>query len=228
MICLTLPTSTKDDQELQAAAENHLPLVRAMVQRFPGHGFEPEELYQQGCVGLMKALARFDPSRGTSFSTYAAAMILGEMRMLSRLTAPVHIPRTDRELHLRIRRLTAQLTHQLHREPTVQEIASILRMDAAELMLLMEEVSVTSTDALTDGGTALHEFIPDSDDWLGRLELQDLIDSLPESDQELVRLRWHEGQSQAAAGKHLGLTQVQVSRREALIRKELQRRWLEA
>ena len=228
MICLTLPTSTQDEQDLQAAAENHLPLVRAMVQRFPTRGFEPEELYQQGCVGLMKALSRYDPSRGTSFSTYAAAMILGEMRMLSRLTAPVHIPRTDRELHIRIRKLTDQLTRQLRREPTVQEIASILRMDAAELMLLMEEVSVTSTDALTDDGTSLHEFIPDPDDWLGRMELQDLIDSLPEIDQELVRLRWYAKMPQAAVGKQLGLTQVQVSRREAVIRKELQKRWLEA
>jgi len=231
MTCRSLPQmsySLQQRQALQTAAENHLPLVLTMVRRFPGHEYEPEELYQQGCIGLMKALARYDPSRGTSFSTYAAAMILGEMRMLSRLTAPLHIPRTDRELHARIRRLTDELTRQLHREPTVQELASVMRMDAADLILLMEEVTVTSTDAMTSRDTPLHEFLPDTDDWLTRLELQDILSHLPEQDRDLLRLRWSEGLSQTETGKQLGLTQLQVSRREAVLRRTLQKQWLEA
>ena len=111
-------------QAMQELAEDHLPLVAAMVRRFPWHGREREELYQQGCVGLMKALARYDPSLGTSFSTYAAAMILGEMRMLCRMDAPVHVPRRDRELRSRVRRTERMLTQHLGRDPTVQELAS--------------------------------------------------------------------------------------------------------
>ncbi|MBQ8201070.1 MAG: sigma-70 family RNA polymerase sigma factor [Clostridia bacterium] len=214
-------------QAMQALAEDHLPLVGAMVRRFPHHGHEPEELYQQGCIGLMKALARFDPDQGTAFSTYAAAMILGEMRMLCRLDAPIHIPRPEREKRSRIRKAEATLTAHLGREPTIQELAELLRMDAADLVLLMEEVSVTSSDALTEQGTPLTDLLPDDDDWLSRLEIRDLLDHLPDSDRKLIHLRCEQGLSQAETARQLGMTQVQVSRREAVLRRQLQRAWLE-
>ena len=118
-------------EAVAALAEEHLPLVAAMVSRFPWYGRDREELYQQGCVGLMKAMARYDPSYGTAFSTYAAAMILGEMRMLCRNDAPVHIPRRDRELRSRVRRTERMLTEHLGRDPTVQELASTMRMGSA-------------------------------------------------------------------------------------------------
>ena len=203
---------------MQRIAEDHLPLVGAMVRRFPHHGRETEELYQQGCIGLMKALARYDPDYGVAFPTYAAAMILGEMRQLCRIDAPIHIPRTERELRLRIRRAEATLSQHLGREPTVQEIASMLRMDASELMLHMEEISVTSTDAPTREGTSIAEFLPDPDDWQRRLELRDIIERLPERDRELILLRYHLGLTQTETARRMGMTQVQVSRREAVVK----------
>ena len=122
---------------MQAFAEDHLPLVAALVRRFPPGHHEAEELYQQGCIGLMKALARYQPEKGVAFSTYAVPVILGEMRMLSRQNAPIHIPRPERELRSRVRRTTENLSSALGREPTVDELATALRMDAADLMLLM-------------------------------------------------------------------------------------------
>ena len=214
-------------QERKALAENHLPLVAAMVRRFPRDQREREELYQQGCVGLMKALARYDASLGTAFSTYAAAMILGEMRMLSRLDMPVHIPRRDRELRGRIRRAEAVLTAHLGREPTVQEIAKAMKVDPAELVFFMEEISVTSIDAAAPGGTQMAELLPDQDDWMNRLLLRDLIAHLPERDQKLLLLRYRYGLSQTETAKRLGMTQVQVSRREMQIKAQLKKEWLD-
>lgn len=210
---------------MQAFAEQHLPLVAMMVRRCPKDGREPEEMYQQGCIGLMKALARYDPSRGTTFSTYAASMILGEMRMLTRLNAPIHIPRPEREQRQRLRRAMETLTAHLGREPTITELASLLRMDASELVFLMDEVTVSSTDALSAQGTALHEHLPDGDDWLQRLELRDLLSHLSEQDRKLMQLRYAEGLSQAETARRLGMTQVQVSRRETVLRRLLRQEW---
>ena len=214
-------------QERKALAENHLPLVAAMVRRFPRYGREREELYQQGCVGLMKALARYDASLGTAFSTYAAAMILGEMRMLSRMDMPIHIPRRDRELRGRIRRAENMLTAHLGREPTVQELAKTLKVDPTELVLSMEEISVTSMDAATAAGTQMSELLPDHDDWMSRLLMRDLISRLPERDQKLLLLRYRYGLSQTETARRLGMTQVQVSRREMQIKAQLKKEWLD-
>lgn len=214
-------------EAVQALAENHLTLVAAMVRRFPGSWREREELYQQGCVGLMKAIARYDPTIGAAFSTYAAAMILGEMRMLTRLEAPVHIPRRDRELRSRIRRAQSALTTTLGREPTIQELASMLRMEASELVLAMEEVSVTSMDAPSERGGQFADVIPDSDDWMNRLLIKDLIARLPRQDRQLLLLRYRFNLSQTETARRMGMTQVQVSRREMMIKAQLRRQWQE-
>ena len=210
---------------MQAFAEDHLPLVAALVRRFPPGQYETEELYQQGCIGLMKALARYQPDLGVAFSTYAVPVILGEMRMLSRQNAPIHIPRPERELRSRIRRMTESLSAALGREPTVDELATALRMDAADLMLLMEEVSVASTDAVPVDGSPLAETLPAEDDWLARMELRDLIGRLPERDRQLMLLRCRDRLSQRETARQLGMTQIQVSRREAVLRRQLRAEW---
>lgn len=206
-----------DPEALQRLAEEHLPLVGMLTRRFPSP-LPKDELYQQGVVGLMKALRRFDPARGVAFSTYAAAMILGEMRMLSRQNAPLHIPRPEAELRRRIRHAQDVLTAALHREPTVTELAEALHMDAAELPLHIEEITVTSTD-----GEEGAPILPDPEDWQMRIELRDILSRLPETDRQLILLRHRAGLTQAQAGQRLGLTQMQVSRREAIIRTLLRR-----
>ena len=214
-------------QAMQELAEDHLPLVAAMVRRFPWHAREREELYQQGCVGLMKALARYDPSMGAGFSTYAAAMILGEMRMLCRMDAPVHVPRRDRELRSRVRRAERTLAGRLGREPTMQELAQLLRMEPAELALSMEQIQVTSMDAPLPDGRSLQELLPDRDDWMNRLLLRDAVSRLSREDQRLLLLRLRLGKTQAETARAMGISQVQVSRREAAIKQRLRRAWTE-
>lgn len=209
-------------EAVQALAEKHLPLVGMLVKRFPGEG-NREELYQQGVVGLMKALRRFNPDRGTSFSTYAAAMILGEMRMLRRQEAILHIPRPEEELRRRIHQAESRLTSLFHREPTMTELAAELRMDPAELALHMDQISVSSTDAQSHEGTPLSEWLADPEDWQKRIELRDILARLPEQDRRLLLLRHRSGLTQAQAGQRLGMTQMQVSRREKIIRTLLKR-----
>lgn len=210
-------------EALQALAEKHLPLVGAMVGHFAPGFSSKEELYQQGVIGLMKALHRYDPQRGTAFSTYAAAMILGEMRMLQRLNAPIHLPRTEIELRRRIGQAEAALIAALHREPTIIELADALHIEAPDLVLHMEEISVASTDAQGDGGAPLGDILPDPEDWQKRIEIRDILARLPEKDRQLLLLRHRAGLTQAQAGQRLGLTQMQVSRREAIIRTLLRR-----
>ena len=210
-------------QALQQLAEKHLPLVGAMLQRFPHAPQEREELYQQGCVGLMKALAGFDPLRGTTFSSYAAAMILGEMHMLRRTSAPIRLPQREAVLRRDIRRTQSALAARLQREPTVTELAEEMHMDAAEMMLHLEAVTVASTDAPTAAGTPLADVLPDPADLERQAELRDILRRLPEMDQRLILLRYRIGLTQAEAGQHLGMTQMQVSRREKIIRTLLQR-----
>lgn len=214
-------------EALQELAENHLPLVAAMVRRFPPCQHEREELYQQGCIGLMKALARFDPTYGTSFSTYAAPLILGEMRALCRLDAPIHIPRTDKALQRRIAHAREHLSLCFSREPTVQELASVMRMDPSELILAMEQIQVTSSNT-SSSGRSLIDLIPDQDNWMERLLLRDLLSRLSQQDRRLIILRLHMGKTQTETARSLGLSQVQVSRREMAIKRELRQAWFAA
>ena len=210
-------------EAMQALAEKQLPLVGMLAKRFPAGFGSREELYQQGVVGLMKALRRYDPAHGTAFSTYAAAMILGEMRMLRRMDEPIHIPRTEMALRRQLQRTEDALSAKLGRDPTVTELAGALHMDPAELMLHMEKISVASTDALSPGGTALADMLPDPEDWQERVELRDILSRLPEADRKLILLRHRMGLTQAEAGQRLGMTQMQVSRREKIIRTLLKR-----
>jgi len=211
-------------QAMQVLAEDHLPLVAASVRRFPWHYKEKEELYQQGCIGLMKALARYDPGYGVAFSTFATALILGEMKMLCRLDTPIHIPRSDRELRNRIRQTTDKLALSLGREPTVQELASVLRTDPSELTLAMESISIASGN--TTSGQALIELLPDQDRWIDRMLLRDMISRLSPPDQKLLLLRFRLGKTQVETARVLGMSQVQVSRRESLVKEQLRKAWM--
>ena len=216
------------EEALRALAETQLPLVRLLAGRMPWHGQSREELVQQGVIGLMKALRRYDPSQGTAFSTYAAALILGEMRQLRRQDVPIHIPRTDRELRFQLRRARETLTRALGREPSINELAAEVRREPAELVLLLEDVCVTSLDApVREDGAPLTDLLPDSDPWLDRLMLRDLLSRLSPDDRQLWELRCRQGLSQAETAARLGLSQSQISRREKALRLLLRSAWLD-
>lgn len=192
------------------AVTRHLPLVGMALRRFPHSPEEREELYQQGCVGLMEAARRYDASRG-AFSTYAVPCILGEMRAWRRKASGM--PRTDYRLMCAIRAMQEKLTAEMHREPTVQELADALHITA-------EDVIAHAPGHQADADAAL---LPSPEDMERRIELRDILQRLPKQDQQLILLRHRLGLTQAETGARLGMTQMQVSRREAIIRTLLHR-----
>lgn len=209
----------------KALAECHLPLVASLVRRFPPGLCEPEELFQQGCIGLMKAAVRFRPEMQLQFSTYAVPVILGEMRALSRQLAPIHIPRPERELRQRYRKIYASLSEEFQREPTVDEIAAALCIPAAELAFLTENITFSSADEMNADGICLADTASDPQNWLTQIELEDMISRLHPADRQLLTLRHFEGLTQVETAARMGLTQVQVSRRETVLRRHLRQLW---
>lgn len=195
----------------------NLPLVHSLANRFRGRGIEYEELFSAGSVGLVKAYDNFDESRGLCFSTYAVPVILGEIRRLFRDGGAVKMSRSLKELSLRAARARDELSKN-GAEPTIGEIADYLGVppeDAAEAVAAgLPPVSLTSAE---DGG----EYdLPDEScesSLIDKLALRQCLAELAEEDRRLIILRYFRDQTQSQTAAVLGMTQVQVSRRERKI-----------
>lgn len=202
------------------AAEAHLGLVRLCANRFRERGIEYEELYSAGCLGLVKAANAFDPERGVCFSTYAVPVILGEIRRLFREGGSIRVGRRLQELSLRANRIAAQLRQQNGAEPTVRQIADALGISEAETAeALCAAQPVSSLTAETDDGEVCTDIpVPSPETQIQEhLALEQVLSLLNDRDRELIRLRYTENMTQTAAAAMLGMTQVQVSRREKKI-----------
>lgn len=202
------------------AAEAHLGLVRLCANRFRERGIEYEELYSAGCLGLVKAANAFDPERGVCFSTYAVPVILGEIRRLFREGGSIRIGRRLQELSLRANRIAAQLRQQNGAEPTVRQIADALGISETETAeALCAAQPVSSLTAETDDGEVCTDIpVPSPETQIQEhLALEQVLALLDDRDRELIRLRYTENMTQTAAAAMLGMTQVQVSRREKKI-----------
>lgn len=202
------------------AAEAHLGLVRLCANRFRERGIEYEELYSAGCLGLVKAANAFDPERGVCFSTYAVPVILGEIRRLFREGGSIRIGRRLQELSLRANRIAAQLRQQNGAEPTVRQIADALGISETETAeALCAAQPVSSLTAETDDGEVCTDIpVPSPETQIQEhLALEQVLALLDDRDRELIRLRYTENMTQTAAAARLGMTQVQVSRREKKI-----------
>ena len=202
------------------AAEEHLGLVHLCANRFRERGIEYEELYSAGCMGLVKAANAFDPARGVCFSTYAVPVIMGEIRRLFREGGSVHIGRRLQSLAQQAGRAANDLRQSLGREPTVRELAAHLHMseaDTAEALCAARPV-VSLTAENEDGDTVLDIPVPSPEQEIQEhLALRQVLSLLNEADRRLISLRYEQNMTQSAAAKQLGMTQVQVSRREKKI-----------
>lgn len=202
------------------AAEAHLGLVHLCAKRFRERGIEYEELYSAGCLGLVKAANAFDPERGVCFSTYAVPVILGEIRRLFREGGSVHIGRRLQELGFRANRIAEELRQKNGTEPTVRQIAQALGVSEAETAeALCAAQPVSSLTAETDDGEIIADIpVPSPETRIQEhLALEQVLTLLDARDRELIRLRYRENQTQSETAARLGMTQVQVSRREKKI-----------
>jgi RNA polymerase sigma factor, sigma-70 family len=201
--------------------EGNLPLVHKLANRFRGRGVEYEELYAAGCVGLVKAVDRFEPERGLCFSTYAVPVILGEIRRLFRDGGSVKISRSLKELSVKAARVRDQLS--ANGEPRISDIAQALGVtpeEAAEA--LCAGIPPVSLDHGGEDGEPLPVPSASGEDALiDRLALRQCLSELSGEDREILMLRYFRRKTQCETAQILGMTQVMVSRRERKLLKEL-------
>ncbi len=219
-------TDITEDRDL-LITEN-LGLVHSCAHRFIGRGIEYEDLYQAGCMGLVKAFDAFDNERGTRFSTYAVPVILGEMRRLFRDGGTVKVSRSLKELSLRAVREKEAFSVKEGREPTVSELAELLFVSPEEvteaLCAAAPVISLTVNE--DDGGGQVDVPVESPEEQISeRLSVIKAVSDLEEKDRVLIKLRYYQNKTQTETAKLLGMTQVQVSRREKkileILRKEL-------
>ncbi len=204
----------------------NLGLVHSCAHRFTGRGIEYEDLFQAGCMGLVKAFDAFDTERGVRFSTYAVPVILGEMRRLFRDGGTVKVSRSLKELSLKTTKERENFLLKNGREPTVSELSEILSVSAEEvteaLCAAAPVISLTAGEDEGGGQTDVPVESPE-DEITERLSVIKAISDLEEKDRTLIKYRYYENKTQTETAKILGMTQVQVSRREKKILEILRR-----
>lgn len=199
--------------------EKNLGLVHACAKRFKGRGVEYDDLFQAGCVGLIKAADNFDETRGFSFSTYAVPVILGEIKRIFRDGGSIKIGRAIKEKSRNAVKKKEEISVSLGREPTVSELADVLGIDVAETaMLLNASVPAISLTSGAEGEEQTDIPVDSPENEISDfLALRQVLASLEERDKKMIELRYYKGFTQQKTAEHLGMTQVQVSRREKTV-----------
>ena len=207
---------------------SNIGLVHACAKRFTGRGIEYDDLFQAGCMGLVKAADGFDESRGLKFSTYAVPVILGEMRRLFRDGGTVKVSRSLKELALRATREREKYLSREGREPTVGELADLLGVDTEEaaeaLGASLPPLSLTRSGEEDEGDQIDVPVSPPEENITDHLALQQVLSELEPRDRALIVLRYLNRHTQQATADRLGMTQVQVSRREKIILEEMRKK----
>ena len=221
-----------DKTAREALVKDNLGLVWSIVKRFAGRGYEQEDLFQIGSIGLLKAIDKFDLQYQVRFSTYAVPMIAGEIRRFLRDDGMIKVSRSLKELAVKVFSLKEQLTDNYGREPTVEEIAKELGVSSEEVAASLEAgaqiESIYRPLSATEGEKGvlmdkLEEKSEAQEQLLNRLTLEKLMKDLGEQEKELILRRYFYGQTETA--KALKVSQVQISRLEKKCLKELRKRF---
>lgn len=205
-------------------------LIWSIVRRFTGRGYEAEDLFQIGSIGLMKAIDKFDLSYEVKFSTYAVPMITGEIKRFLRDDGMIKVSRSIKEMGLKVRSVREGLIYRLGREPTVEEIATEIGASKEEVAASIEagaeveslyrsvnkndENSILLIDKIEEESSAQEEL-------LNRMVLRDLLTALSDKDREIIIRRYYYNETQSQIAEKLGISQVQVSRLEKKILKQM-------
>lgn len=199
---------------------DNLGLVHSCCKRFVGKGIEYDDLFQAGCIGLVKAQKGFDPERGIKFSTYAVPVILGEVRHLFREGGSIKVSRIIMKQASELLKLREKFLSENFREPTTEELSRLSGMSIEEVTLAIgSSKSVCSIDESVDEDKPAWQ-ISDGvgeDEFLDKLSLKCAIDKLDGDEQKLIELRYFQDKTQSQTAKQLGISQVQVSRRERAV-----------
>ncbi len=213
-----------DQQARRQMIEGNLRLVLSVIQRFSGRGENMDDLFQIGCIGLMKAIDNFDVELyDVRFSTYGVPMIAGEVRRFLRDSSAVRVSRSMRDTAYKVLRAREELAREQMREPTVEEIAKRLELRREDVVFALDAISdpVSLYDPVySDGGETVCVMDQVKDDrnnderWLEHIALHDAMQSLSEREKTILRLRYFQGKTQMEVSGEIGISQAQVSRLE--------------
>ena len=219
-----------DKTRREAFITQNLGLVHACAGRFRGRGMEYDDLYSAGCVGLIKAYDNFDESRGVCFSTYAVPVILGEIKKLFREGGTVKVSRSLKELGLRVNAAREHHRKLCGTEPTLSQLAEELGESVENITLAIQAaqpaLSLTPEGENSDRQIDIPVESPE-EELADKIGLAEVLESLPEEDRLLIRLRFYANRTQSETAKVLHTTQVQISRRERKILRKMRERLLE-
>lgn len=218
----------REKDERNRLVQANMGLVHACANRFRGRGVDYEDLVQSGCIGLLKAADGFDESRGFMFSTYAVPAIIGEIKRIFRDGGAVKVGRSDKEKARALMKIRDELTNELGREPSISELAEKTGYDVAEAsQLLCASLPVLSLTVDDESGECSQQDITlgDTTEEMGdAIALKAAVEKLSDRDRKIVEFRYFSGLTQTVTAKKLGMTQVQVSRREKAILQELRKK----
>ena len=203
--------------------EGNLKLVLSVVQRFLGRGENPDDLFQVGCIGLLKAISNFDTSKQVRFSTYGVPMIAGELRRYLRDYSPIRVSRSVRDTAYRVLQCKQSLTARDGKEPTVEQVARELDLPLEQVVNAMDAITAPVSlyePVYSDGGDPLTvmDQVRDTrntdEQWLESIALREAIKDLSEREKRILALRFYSGKTQMEVASQVGISQAQVSRLE--------------
>lgn len=211
-----------DETARNKLINGNLRLVLSVVQRFLNRGEAPDDLFQVGCIGLIKAIDNFDINQNVRFSTYAVPMIIGEIRRFLRDNSMVRVSRSIKDMAYHAMKAKETLQAEKSEEPTVSEIAEYLNADRLDVVIALESITAPMSlyePVFSDNGDSLYvlDQIGDRNEegnWLDEISLKEILKSLNEREKTIVRLRFYEGKTQMEVSKIIGISQAQVSRLE--------------
>lgn len=214
---------TGDAAARERMVEGNLRLVLSVVQRFSQRGENMDDLFQVGCIGLIKAIDNFDPAQQVRFSTYGVPMIIGEIRRYLRDNSSIRVSRSMRDTAYRVLQAREKLQREQQREPTVEQIARELGIRREEVVFAMDAVCdpVSLFEPIySDGGDAVcvMDQVRDTkntdEDWLEQIALKEAMARLSERERQILALRYSDGKTQMEVSSEIGISQAQVSRLE--------------
>ena len=223
MDLLLRKAKTGDEQAGQALIEGNLRLVLSVIQRFEKRGESPDDLFQVGCIGLIKAISNFDPDKQVRFSTYGVPMIAGEVRRYLRDNSAIRVSRSIRDIAYKVLQCKEAQTARMGREPTLEEISKELDLPIADVSQALDAVCapVSLYDPVySDNGDPLTvmDQVRDTrntdENWMERIALRTAFQALGDREKQILSLRFAAGKTQVEVAGALGISQAQVSRLE--------------
>lgn len=229
---LFLQIKKGDMQARETFIKGNLRLVLSVIQRFTGRGENPDDLFQVGCIGLIKAIDNFDLSQNVQFSTYAVPMIIGEIRRFLRDNNSIRVSRSLKDIAYKAMHVRERLINKNSKEPTVTEIAKELDLPKEEVVLALDAIAEPVSlfePVYHDGGEAIFVMDQVSDtknideNWIENIALSEAMKHLGEREKHILDLRFFQSRTQMEVAKEIGISQAQVSRLEKNALKQLRK-----